>query len=89
MPGRAEAEARTLATDLEEPLIEGPKSHSAVISAEAAKGMGLPVEEADPSSERWRAVWRLWMKYAVLNAVRVYEGQMASYVEPRPAAQAA
>lgn len=83
VPDRSEQEASDLANALESPLIGEPRSHGAVISAADARSFGLPVEEADPGSERWRAVWSLWMKYAVLNAVRVYEGQMASYVVPQ------
>ena len=37
----------------------------------------------DPQFQQPEAVWRPWMKYAVLNAARVYEGQIASYVFPR------
>ena len=50
---------------------------------EDAKGFGLPVLEADPADCQWRAIWRLWAKYNVLNAARVYEGRRASVVVPR------
>lgn len=80
VPTRSDEDVRVLAANLEEPLIDAPKSHGAVVSAADAARLGLPVEEADPASDHWQSVWRLWMKYAVLNAVRVYEGQRASYV---------
>ena len=85
---RSPEEIESLADTLEKLLIGDSKNHGAVVSAAGATGFGLPVEEADPASEQWQAVWRLWMKYAVLNAVRVYEGQTASYVVPQPAAAA-
>ncbi len=65
---------------LRETLIKGSKSHSAVISAADAEKFGLPVEIADPLSEQWQAIWRLYMKYVVLGQVGVYEGQTASHV---------
>ena len=80
---RTPADVATLTEALKDPLIGGPKSHGAVISAADAKSFGLPVQEADPAGERWQAVWRLWMKYAVLNPAQVYEGQVASYVFSR------
>ena len=80
---RTEEDVAALTEALKDPLIGEPKSHGAVISAADARSFGLPICEADPASERWQAVWRLWMKYAVLNAARVYEGQIASYVFPR------
>ena len=81
VPGRSEEEVTVLFDALKDPLIGAPKSHSAVISASDARGFGLPVEEADPASSRWQAIWRLYMKYAVLPEPSVvYEGQTASQV---------
>ncbi len=90
VPSRTENEVAALVDALKDPLIEAPKSHRAVISASDAKGFGLPVEEADPASPRWRAVWRLYMEYAVVPpGSSVYEGQTASQViggtPPNPA----
>ena len=76
---RSDEEIDGLVQRLRRPLIE-TKSHGAVISAREASGFGMPVEEADFSSARWQSIWRLWTKYAVLNATRVYEGQTASYM---------
>ncbi len=80
VPGRSEEEVTFLFGVLKDPLIEAPKSHSAVISASDAQGFGLPVEEADPASSRWQAIWRLYMEYLVLSNLSVYEGQTASQV---------
>ena len=79
-PTRGEDQVQALAQRLHRVLIEETKSHSTTISARDAINFGLPVEEADPASNRWQALWRLWTKYAVLNATRIYEGQTASYV---------
>ncbi|WP_419861105.1 SDH family Clp fold serine proteinase [Candidatus Palauibacter sp.] len=76
---RSDEEIDDLVQQLRGPLIE-TKSHGAVISATDASSFGMPVEQADFSSTRWQAVWRLWTKYAVLNATRVYEGQTASHI---------
>lgn len=81
--GRTESEVAELAEKLRPPLIEDTPSHSAIISPGDAKGYGLPVLEADPADCQWRAIWRLWAKYNVLNAARVYEGRRASVVVPR------
>ena len=58
VPDRSQEQVETLAQDLEKPLIGDPKSHGAVVSATDAKSFGLPVEEADPASDRWQAVSR-------------------------------
>ena len=80
VPGRSEEEVTVLFGALKDPLIVAPKSHSAVISASDAQGFGLPVEEADPASPRWQAIWRLYMEYLVLSNLSVYEGETASQV---------
>lgn len=80
VPGRSGDEVTALFEALKDPLIGATKSHSAVISTSDAKSFGLPVEEADPASPRWQAIWRLYMKYAVLSEPSVYEGQTASHV---------
>lgn len=50
----SDKEIDELVQRLRRPLIE-TKSHGAVISARDASGFGIPVEEADFSSPRWRA----------------------------------
>ena len=66
---------------LQKHLIGEPKNHGAIVSASDAKRYGLPVEEVDPKSDRWRAVWRLWAKYLMLSRGYIYEGEIASLIE--------
>ena len=80
VPERSEDDVTKLVEKLQNPLIGSSKSHGAIISTEDAIALGLPVEKADPDSAQWRDIWYLWMKYAVLNAARVYEGHTASHV---------
>ncbi len=77
---RSEGDIQTLAERVREPLIKEPRSHSAIVSSSDAQRFGLPVKIADADSPRWKDIWRLWTKYAVLNAVRIYEGRTASLV---------
>lgn len=90
LPSRTAQETEELAARLKAPLIEDPSSHSAVVSADDALRLGLPVERADVASEEWRTVWALWTHYFALGAfpagrASVYEGQRASNVQ-RPSA---
>lgn len=85
LPGRSEQDADELACALKAPLIDEPSSHSAVISADDAKGYGLPVEKADTASEEWCILWSLWTHYYALKCfpagrTAVYEGLRASNV---------
>jgi len=82
VPGRDPDEVDELAQALQDPLIGETKSHDATVSARDAESYGLPVREADPRSEQWRGIWRLWTRYAVLNVAQIYEGVRASYVVP-------
>lgn len=84
-PRRTHAEVDELAQRLHEPLIEAPKDHAAIFSAEDASKHGLPVVRCDPSSDQWRRIWQLWMHYYALFPAQVYEGDMASQVQRRPA----
>ena len=83
--GRTQDDVDALAATLQEPLIEEPTSHSAVISCDAARQFGLPAEAADPASETWAIIWSLWTRYFNLGAfpvgpVAVYEGDKASQI---------
>lgn len=83
--GRTNEDVEALAVALQEPLIEEPTSHSAVISCDAAKKFGLPAQPADPASETWAIIWSLWTRYFNLGAfpvgsVAVYEGDRASQI---------
>lgn len=77
---RSEDEIRDLAEALHTPLIEAPRSHSAVFDADAATGAGLPIRRADPTSEQWQLIWRLYMKYRTLPPAGIYEGKYASQI---------
>lgn len=81
---RSTDDVKRLAKLLGDRLISAPTNHGATVSAQDALGLGLPVETANPADARWQAVWRIWTKYALLNAWRVYEGQNASQVFPPP-----
>lgn len=83
--GRREEDVPKLADALAKPLIEEPASHSAVISAEDAKAVGLPVTVADPRSPEWVYIWNLWTRYFTLGCfprgpVAIYEGRRASHI---------
>ena len=69
-----------LAAKLNGPLIDNTQSHQTVISAQSAINLGLPVQAINPTTVQWKAIWRMWAKYAMLNATHVYEGQSSSQV---------
>ncbi|MFD8104002.1 hypothetical protein ACFV24_31135 [Nocardia fluminea] len=82
---REKEEVEALAQRLAEPLITDPASHSAVISAEAARSFGLPAESIDPLGDQWQLIWALWTRYFTLGgfpagSVAIYEGKRASHV---------
>jgi hypothetical protein len=76
-PDRTEEEVLQLCAALKEPLIDVPKSHGAILGEEDAIKLGLPITFADPSSDQWKLLWRLWMKYWS-NGHRIYEGSSVS-----------
>jgi hypothetical protein len=84
-PRRSQRSASLLARRLHKPLIEAPKDHAAIFSAEDARKHGLPAISCDPSSEQWRRIWQLWTHYYALFPVQVYEGDLASQVQSRGA----
>ena len=82
---RSEDDVAELAKALHRPLIEEPRSHSAVFSCGDAARFGLPAVDADVSSEEWSIVWSLWTRYFSMGAfpvgpVAVYEGETASQI---------
>ena len=84
---RSQDDIDALAGELKEHLISKQTEHRAIVSADDAMRCGLPVRVADPGSEQWRAIWRLWTKYLVLGAEYVYEGELASQIaKPAPPA---
>ncbi len=79
-PSRSEQECSALHSTLVGPLIE-QRTHTALFGAKEAEDAGLPIVHADPRSEQWRLIWRLWAKYFVLDQ-RVYEGRQSSQILP-------
>ncbi|WP_297827626.1 hypothetical protein, partial [Mycobacterium sp.] len=84
---RSSKDVENLTKALKAPLIEEPKSHSAVIDVQAARTFGLPAESYDPASEEWHRVWELWTRYFTLGCwpagiTAVYEGRRASHISP-------
>ena len=78
-PNRTPDEVNSLCESLREPLIDNPQSHGATFGAADAERCGLPVQHADPRSEQWELIWRLWIKYFASN-MRTYEGLVASKI---------
>ena len=76
-PDRNEDQVGKLKENLSGPLISMPKSHAALYSAIDAKAAELPVQEANPQSEQWQMIWRLWAKYSqlALQGQSIYEGR--------------
>lgn len=81
-PDRTPEQITALKEAVREPLIERPMSHAAIFGAVDAQAAGLPAETADPASEQWQMVWRLWTKYVALGPPRIYEGERASRLIP-------
>ena len=84
---RRPGEVKELAQKLHGPLIGDTQSHGATISAKDAKGFGLPVTEATHDEQRWRDLWRLWMKYRAQSEAKVYESESASAFIPHARAE--
>jgi len=76
-PSRSEADVTEMCEKLREPLIDTPKSHGAILGEKDADKMGLPITFADPKSDQWQLIWRLWMKYWSTGQ-RIYEGSSVS-----------
>ncbi len=79
--GRSDDDVAALSQALHEPLIEAPRSHSAVFGARDAERAGLPVNVLDPRSDQWQMIWRLYTKYVTIPGQNgIYEGEHASQV---------
>jgi ATP-dependent protease ClpP protease subunit len=78
--GRTSDQVQALVQSLHEPLIEAPKSHAAVFGSEDARKAGLPVQLAEPRSDQWQLIWRLYAKYQTTPHNGVYEGLYASQI---------
>ena len=79
-PKRSHEDVEKLKKKLEGPLIDNPKSHSALFGARDAVDAGLPATIVDLDGEQWKLIWRLWVKYFALQEQRIYEGRRASQV---------
>ncbi len=82
-PCRSPEQVTELFDKLKGPFIETPTVHGALLGAKEAIGAGLPITEADPSSNQWRRIWRLWVKYFIISSSKgahIYESQSASQV---------
>jgi membrane-bound ClpP family serine protease len=78
-PDRTPEAVEELATNLQEKLIDAPRSHAAVFGAADASAAGLPITELDATGDHWHEIWRLWSRYAVLGPdLAIYEGERAS-----------
>ena len=78
-PNRSAAAVTDLINSLTEPLINRPRTHSALFSVRNAIDAGLPAQEVALQSEQWRMVWSLWTKYFTL----LYSGQIRGIYEGR------
>lgn len=78
-PARSAAEVTHLSNTLTEPLINRPRTHSALFSVRNAIDAGLPAQEVALQSEQWQMVWSLWTKYFTL----LYSGQIRGIYEGR------
>ncbi|HLI75377.1 MAG TPA: hypothetical protein VKV02_00405 [Acidobacteriaceae bacterium] len=86
-PRRSTENVEELAEGLQVPLISDPKDHAAILGAERAVELGLPVTICDPASVQWRQIWQIWMYYYTLFPVQAYEGAVASQVHRRQDAE--
>ena len=82
-PDRSAAKVTDLSDNLTEPLINRPRTHSALFSVRNAIDAGLPAQEVDLQGEQWRMVWSLWTKYFTL----LYSGQIRGIYEGRRVSQ--
>jgi ATP-dependent protease ClpP protease subunit len=81
---RTDAEVERLRECLRAPLIDVPTSHSAVISANDAKRLGLPIIKADTAGQEWEIIWGLWTRYFAMGcwpnrSGAIYEGKRVSH----------
>ena len=82
-PDRNPEEVERLKKNLEGPMIERNPTHTALFSADDAIAAGLPVIKADPLSEQWQLIWRLWAKYFAIGrnfTFGVYENARVSQI---------
>ncbi|MGQ0779252.1 MAG: SDH family Clp fold serine proteinase [Pseudonocardiales bacterium] len=82
-PDRTRQGIRKLCMRIHRPLIDQPKTHSAVIGSGEARKAGLPVVELEADTPWWQEIWHLWTRYYALGPIHLlsaYEGAKASQV---------
>ncbi|MGH3812034.1 MAG: SDH family Clp fold serine proteinase [Pseudonocardiaceae bacterium] len=82
-PDRTPQDIEELCAMVRRPLIDQPKTHSAVIGSSEARQAGLPVRKLEADDEWWQEIWQLWTRYYALGPIHLlsaYEGAKASQV---------
>lgn len=82
-PDRSPDDIERLCDQVRDPLIDQPKSHSAVVGSREAEQAGLTVRELAASDDWWREIWALWTRYYALGPIDLlaaYESGKASQV---------
>jgi hypothetical protein len=84
-PRRSAAQVDELVGKVTEKLLRETRAHSAVVGADEALSVGLPVTKLEQQSASWRDIWEIWTRYFALDVDRhmVYESGTASQVFPR------
>lgn len=82
MSARGEDELEEIAGQIEKHLVSEPRSHEAIVTAEGAQQLGLPVEIKNPDDVQWELIWQLWTRYFRVRHHQVYEGAGVSHVFP-------
>ena len=77
---RKSDDIESLAQKLTDPLIGEPQSHGAMVSADRAIDLHLPVQKLSPQSDQWKMIWQLWIRYFNMGLESVYEGERASQI---------
>lgn len=65
---RGDEVAEDLLVALRRSLVDEPDSHTAVIGAEEAADIGLPVQRLAHTDPHWRTLWSLWTYYLGLGS---------------------
>lgn len=82
-PDRTSEDVAAMCAIIKDPLISGPRSHTAVIGSREAERAGLPVRELRSDDPWWLEIWHLWARYYTLGPsylLSAYEGAKASQV---------
>lgn len=82
-PDRTPQEIDTLLEGISAALIMTPNNHGAVVGADEAQSMGLPVRRLVHDDAMWNQIWDLWTRYfsiAPVFQLRAYESVAASQI---------